>query len=243
MTGVQQCHCSSLKTESGGMTYPIRTESWTQESELYVYGASGHGKVVAEIANSTGHHVRGFIDDNPALMNEHLMKIPVAGAFEYLVRRSLHSKVAVALGIGDNSARCSVAERCTKVGIPLIKLIHQAAIVSPSAAVGDGTVVMACVVVNADAVIGNGVILNTAAVVEHDCKIGDYAHLSPHSTMGGASQIGKMSWLGMSASIINGISVGAETIVGAGAVVIRNLPDGVVAVGVPARISHHMDRS
>lgn len=220
-----------------------RTASRTRTGELYVYGASGHGKVVTEIAHGSGHQVRGFIDDDPALLDQHLMKIPVAGAFEYLVTRSQHSKVAVALGIGENSARGSVAERCAKAGIPLITLIHQSAIVSPSALIGNGTVLMAGVVVNADAVIGIGVILNTAAVVEHDCQIGDFAHLSPHSTMGGASQIGRESWLGMNASIINGIRVGAGTIVGAGAVVIRDLPDAVVAVGVPARICHRADRS
>jgi sugar O-acyltransferase (sialic acid O-acetyltransferase NeuD family) len=205
-------------------------------SELYVYGASGHGKVVAEIALAAGHIVLGFIDDDSLLARKCVLGLPVVGGFEWLAKRAKEFKIAVALGVGDNRARDRVAKRCAELEISLLSLVHPSAIVSPSASLGDGTVVMPHVVVNADAKIGEGAILNTGAIVEHDCIVGDYAHLSPNSAMGGASSLGGMSWLGMNAAIIQGISVGAYSIVGAGAVVIQCLPDAVTAVGVPARV-------
>lgn len=205
---------------------------------LYIYGASGHGKVVAEVALALGHLVSGFVDDDPSMAGKHVLELPVCGGFEWLVRSAQHYKLAVGLGIGDNRERHRIAEQCQRLDIPLITLVHPSALISPSATIGNGTVVMATVVVNAEAKIGAGAIINTGVIVEHDCSVGEYAHLSPNSAMGGASSLGAMSWLGMGASIIHRVSVGAGSVVGAGAVVIQDLPDTVVAVGVPARICH-----
>jgi sugar O-acyltransferase (sialic acid O-acetyltransferase NeuD family) len=225
------------------MIEPIQTNHIHQlpdmeVTELYIYGASGHGKVVADVALVLGHHVYGFIDDNLYLIDKHVLGLPIFGGFEWMSKRARQTKLAVGLGIGDNRARQRVAQHCRELDIPLITLVHPSAIVSSSALIGNGTVLMARVVVNADAEIGDGVILNTGVIVEHDCKIGDYAHLSPNSVMGGASSLGMMSWLGMGAAIIHCVSVGTDCVVGAGAVVIKDLPDTVVAVGVPARICH-----
>jgi len=209
----------------------------TKETELFVYGASGHGKVVADLALASGRKVHGFIDDAPSSSVRHVLGIPVLGGFDWLAKRAQQFNIAVALGVGDNDARCRVAERCRALDIPLLSLIHPSAVVSSSAAIGNGTVLMAQVVVNADATIGDEVILNTGSIVEHDCKVGDGAHLSPKSAMGGASSLGMKSWLGMGAVLIHGVRVGANSVVGAGGVVIHNLPDNIVAIGVPARIS------
>jgi maltose O-acetyltransferase len=43
-------------------------------------------------------------------------------------------------------------------------------------------------------------------------------------------------WLGGGAIVCPGVSIGEDTVVGAGAVVSRDLPAGVVAAGVPARV-------
>jgi sugar O-acyltransferase (sialic acid O-acetyltransferase NeuD family) len=220
------------------MTDRISINSGPSVTEVYVYGASGHGKVVAEVAIASGQRVHGFIDDAPLSPGERVLGLPIAGGLEWLARRAQQSKITVALGVGNNHARSQVAKHCRELDIPLMTLVHPSAVVSPSAIIGCGTVAMARAVVNAEARIGDGVILNTGAIVEHDCTVGDFAHLSPNSAMGGASSLGQMSWLGMGAVIIHGVNVGDDTIVGAGGVVIRDLPDAVTAVGVPARVCH-----
>lgn len=220
------------------MSNPAPSTHATKDAKLYVYGASGHGKVVADIALASGYQIHGFIDDSPSSSGKQVLGLPVLGSFEWLAKRARQCEVAVALGVGNNHARYRVAEQCRRLDIPLITLIHPSAVISSSATIGRGTVLMARVVVNAEARVGESVILNTGAIVEHDCEVGNDAHLSPNSAMGGASSLGMRSWLGMGAVIIHGVSVGANSVVGAGAVVIQNLPDNVVAVGVPARISH-----
>ena len=148
-----------------------------------------------------------------------------------------NSRVAIALGVGESRGRQLLAERCFAWGIEILTLVHPDATVSRAAELGQGTVVTAGAVINPDARVGAGVIVNTLAVVEHDVEIGDYAHVAPNAAMGGA-----FSHLGLGAVVLEGISIGSHTIVGAGAVVVGNLPDRVVAIGVPARIHRQLGR-
>ncbi len=52
--------------------------------------------------------------------------------------------------------------------------------------------------------------------------------------------IGDNAWLGGGVIVCPGVTIGCNTVVGAGAVVTRNLPDNVVAVGNPARVSRSL---
>lgn len=201
---------------------------------IVVYGASGHGKVVADILLAGGLNVACFIDDDAARQKTTPLGFPVRGS-DWL--RSEAKSVAIALGVGDNHARMTVADRCLQLGAELLVAIHPTAAVAKSARLAPGTVVMANVVVNPDARIGTGVILNSGCVVEHDVEIGDYAHLSPNAATGGAARIGQFTHIGLGAVILPGIAVGENCVIGAGAVVVRDIPAGVVASGVPARVS------
>jgi maltose O-acetyltransferase len=53
--------------------------------------------------------------------------------------------------------------------------------------------------------------------------------------------IGDNVWLGGGAIVCPGVTIGKDTVVGAGAVVTRDLPSGVVAAGVPARVQRKID--
>lgn len=201
----------------------------------FVYGASGHGKVVLDILLASGAIVDGFIDDGRA-PGTLVLGLAVAGGGDWLTAEAQKGDVAIALGIGDNAARRRVFERCRAAGASFVTAIHPRATVARSAHIGEGTVLMAGAVVNPDAVVGIGAIVNTGAVIEHDCVMGDFSHVSPNAALGGAARVGELTHVGLCASVLPCTSVGKRSIVGAGAVVARDLPDDVVAVGVPARV-------
>jgi sugar O-acyltransferase (sialic acid O-acetyltransferase NeuD family) len=209
---------------------------------LFIYGASGHGKVVADILIARkDSSLVGFVDDRAELRGTDFFGFPVCGDGYWLQQEARKMRVAVALGVGDNSARKQVASKCLDWGAELVTLVHPTAWVSASAQLGSGTVVMAKAVINPDAKVGSGVIVNTAAVVEHDVEVGDFAHISPNAAMGGVSRLGMLSHLGIGAVVIHCVSIGAHTIIGAGAVVVRDIPDKVIAFGVPARIRTNLN--
>jgi sugar O-acyltransferase (sialic acid O-acetyltransferase NeuD family) len=211
---------------------------------VFVYGASGHGKVVADILVSKGDaEFAGFVDDREELRGTKVLGFPVFGDNEWLRQETSKSRVAIALGVGDSRCRQLLADRCSRWQIDILTLVHPAATVSRTAEMCRGAVVMAGAVVNPDAKVGTGAIVNTGAVVEHDAEVGDYAHLAPNAAMGGASQLGAFSHLGLGAVVRECIRIGHHTTVGAGAAVVKNLPDHVVAIGVPARIYRQLWRA
>jgi sugar O-acyltransferase (sialic acid O-acetyltransferase NeuD family) len=210
---------------------------------VFVYGARGHGKVVADILISSGESgFAGFVDDREELRGTTVMGFPVVGNGEWLRREASNSRLAVALGTGESRSRRLLTARCRSWEIAILTLVHPAATVSRSARLGPGTVVMAGAIINPEANVGAGVIVNTGAVVEHDVEIGDYAHIAPNAAMGGASRLGSFSHLGLGAVVLQCVSVGSHTIVGAGAVVVHDLPDRIVAIGIPARIRRRLEQ-
>jgi sugar O-acyltransferase (sialic acid O-acetyltransferase NeuD family) len=207
------------------------------KSVIFVYGAGGHGKVVADILISNKEkRFAGFVDDRAQLTGTDVIGYPVLGNGDWLHRQKIKHPVAVVLGVGNNRSRCQLARRCAGWDIQILTAIHRTAVVASSAELGRGTVVMAAAVINSEARLGEGVIVNTGAVVEHDVEIGDFAHISPNACLGGASRLGAASHLGLGAVVLPDVSVGSESIIGAGAVVLKDLPSKIVAVGVPARI-------
>lgn len=201
-------------------------------NKLAILGASGHGKVIADVAESCGYSEIIFFDDSvPAgsLLGCWL----VAGDSQALVdRQDCFSGVVVA--IGDNRIRSEKLLWLNGLGVSVTALVHPSAIVSRYAQIGPGTVVMPGAVVNASTVVGNGVILNTGCSIDHDCHIGDYAHICPGARLAGGVNVGARSIIGVGAAVKQLVSIGKNVIVGAGAAVISNLPDEITAVGVPA---------
>lgn len=186
---------------------------------IYIYGSSGHGKVVADIARSCGYENIIFLDDaSDNKFNSNLEKFDII------------------IAIGDNKTRQILQEKVQKSGFNVVNLIHPSAIISPSVKLKTGIVVMPNVAINTDAIIGNGVILNTGCVVEHDCIIGDFAHLSPNASLAGGVKVGKFTHIGIGSSVIQKINIGDNTTIGAGSVVVRDIAHNVVAVGIPAKI-------
>lgn len=199
---------------------------------LVVYGAGGHGKVVAEILLAGGQQIAGFLDDNPALSGSRVLDFPVFRAAEWLEK---NASARVALGIGNNSQRERAAQQITRFGCKLITAIHSSATIARSARVGCGVVIMASAVLNSECHIGDGVIINTGAIVEHDVKINRYAHLAPRCVTGGGVEISDFAQIGIGAVVLPGKRIGAHAVIGAGAVVTDDIPPNVVVSGVPAR--------
>lgn len=204
--------------------------------DTYVYGAGGHGKVVADAALRAGMEVRGFVDDGAAAQGRQVLDLPIFGGWAWLSKEAQSRHLQVVLGIGDNTIRAKVARRCEAAGLPLVTLFHPTAVIAHSAAIEAGSVVLAGAILNPDSRVGRGAIVNTAAVVEHDVVIGDFAHLSPNATTGGAAQVLAFAHVGVGACLLPGTTVGERTIVGGGAAVVKDLPADVVAYGIPARV-------
>lgn len=194
------------------------------EQHVYIFGASGHAKVVLDVLFSQNIQVVAVLDDNPKVTE--LLAIPVLLTSNFTMQTDSVFIVAV----GDNAIRKKIV---AKHNFNYSTAVHAAASVSRFATLGAGTVVMPQAVVNAESRIGNHCILNSRSVVEHDCVLEDYVHISPNVSVGEGTHIG------IGASVIQGIKIGKWATIGAGAVIIEDVADYAVVVGNPGKVIKH----
>lgn len=195
---------------------------------VIIVGASGHGKVVADIVRCAGDCVLGFLDDAPE--KSEFLGWPVLGRCADYAK---FSDAYFVIGIGDSNVRTRLAAEMQ--GVKWYTAIHPSAVVSPlDTRVGAGTVIMANAVINPGTTIGMHCIVNTAAVIDHDNQIEDFAHISVGARLAGTVEIGTRTWIGIGAVVSNNLSVCSDCVVGAGAVVVKDITDPGIYVGVPA---------
>ena len=195
---------------------------------VIIIGASGHGKVVADIIRCSGDHVLGFLDDRTDITQ--WVGAPLLGKVSDYVK---YTDTPMIIAIGNQDIRQRIAETLT--GVRWYTAIHPHAVIAADASVGEGSAVMACCILNSGAEAGRHCIINTGAIIEHDCRIADYAHISVGAKVAGTVSIGRKTWVGIGATVSNNLSICENTIIGAGAVVVRPITEPGTYVGVPVR--------
>lgn len=203
--------------------------------DIVIIGNGGHSKVIQDIvAVNKGMKVSAILDDQfSAWETIHSVKAGPVHFAESLLQDDHHYFI---IGIGSNKIRREIVKRLSLPEDRYISLVHSTAVISSSARIGRGTVVMANAVINADTKIGKHSIVNTGAIVEHDTWIEDYVHISPGAILTGNVRIGEGTHVGAGAVIIPQCSIGNWCMVGAGSAVIQSVPDFKTAVGSPARL-------
>lgn len=221
-----------MNASSLGAARPVTPEV---PRHLVVVGAGGHGRVVAEAATAAGWKVLAFADQT--LAGGQLTGVPVlSGEVDDIARVAAREAAAVIVAIGSNAARRRLQLALQAAGTELAVVVHPTAVMLGGAQVGEGSVVLARAMIGVDCRVGRGAIVNSGVLVEHDGYLGDFSHLSPGVATGGEVRVGEGAHLGVGVSVRNRACIGEWSIVGVGAAVVTDLPDRIIAYGVPARV-------
>ncbi len=193
--------------------------------KLVIVGASGHGKVVADIALLNGYTDIVFLDDDE--------NIKECAGFQVVGKTSeacmFDGDKIVAIGNG-------IIRRRLMSNFRTITLVHPQAVIGRNVDIGEGTVIMAGAIVNPETKIGKGCIINTASSIDHDCVIEDYVHVAVGAHICGTVKVEQCTWVGAGVTVSNNVSICSNVIIGAGAVVVKDIPEPGVYIGIPARI-------
>ncbi|HEX3919370.1 MAG TPA: NeuD/PglB/VioB family sugar acetyltransferase [Caulobacteraceae bacterium] len=197
-------------------------------------GKAALPRIIAEAALALGTPLAGYLDagDGAGPPTTPIPCLGDASRLDDAAFLAAHDLVLASRGPG----RRALLDRIAAGGGRLPPLIHPGAIVSPTAAIGEGTILSAGVIVQMDARIGRFCVLNTACTVDHDNVVGDGVSFGPGAHTAGGARVGDGAFIGLGALILNRVTVGRHATVGAGAVVTRDVPDGATVVGNPARV-------
>lgn len=199
-------------------------------SKVIIIGASGHGKVIADIIVSSGNVVKGFLDDADDIQGKSIIGFPVLGKISDYKD---HLDCQFIIAIGNPYVRKKISE---SIDVKWYTAVHPSAVISKfDTSIGEGTVLMANAVVNSSAKIGKHCIINTGAIVEHDNVLEDYVHLSPNVTLAGAVKVGKSTHIGAGSCTKQGLNIAADCIIGAGSVIVKDITESGTYIGVPAK--------
>lgn len=210
-----------------------RCSLFNRMQQIIIVGAGGHGREIADILSVSGACVIGFVDDDPALQGRIIDELPVLGEVSYLAN-GIEGDVII--GVGDPALAQALVNKVSRYGRTFASAVSRNAVVSPRAEIGDGTAIFPNAIVGPDCVIGDHCILNVGATVSHDSVLERHVVVNPGAHLAGSVRCGEGAFVGMGASIIQGKRIGAWAKIGAGAAVIHDIPPGVTAVGVPARV-------
>lgn len=200
---------------------------------IYIIGAGGHGKVVADIAKKNGYKKIFFLDDFTKGQLGTYSIVGTTDDIDDIHQRDKDADFFVA--IGNNEIREKVFKKLKERDIKLPILIHPSAVIDETVKIEEGTVIMANAVINAGTKVGKNSIINTSASVDHDCIIEDCVHVSPGVHIAGTVHIGKRTWVGIGSSVINNINICDDVIVGAGTTIIKHIERPGKYVGMPLR--------
>lgn len=196
-------------------------------NRLIIIGASGHGRVVADIAKLSGYEDIVFLDNDVSIKS--CAGYPVIGLDTMM--EEVNGDVFVA--VGNAEKRKHLMERDKGRYFPI--LIHPSTVIAENVEIGCGSVVMAGAVINPGVRIGKGCIVNTSSSVDHDCVVSDYVHISVGAHLSGTVTVGENTWIGVGSIVNNNVNICGSCTIGAGSVVIKDIEDEGTYIGVPAK--------
>lgn len=211
---------------------------------IVIFGGGLHANMCSDIIEKEGKYKIIGIIDSIGDIGEVRYGYVIIGRQEDIVElKKKHKIYGGFIAIGDNNSRKIVRDLIISkiTDFNFINAIHPSVIIGRNVKLGIGVVMSANVVVDTNCVVGDFCILTTAAQLNHDGYMGEFSSMFAGSITGGKVRIGKYSAITIGVTILDRINIGENTVVGSGSLVLQDLPDNVLAYGIPAKIIRTRD--
>lgn len=207
---------------------------------IIFWGATGQAKVLAEFVQQQGYELVAVFDNNTQTTSP-FPNVPIyykeAGFLSWLeTKRRLETYCLVAIGGTHGAARLKIQHWLEAAGCPAATVIHPTAWLAPNVVVGKGSQILAKTALAVEVRLGEACIVNTSASIDHESVLGNGVHIAPGATLAGCVTVGDYTMIGTGAVILPRLKIGSNVVVGAGAVVTKDIPNGKIVYGNPARI-------
>ena len=143
--------------------------------------------------------------------------------------------VHIAFGTYASSKALGLIAEFQRKGMEVINIVSPRANIATSAKIGVNARILSGTYIGHEVRIGRSFTAHGNCAVEHNTRIGDNVLLGPGAALAGYVVLGSHCFVGAGVSIAPGVKIGHGVLLGTGAVVVKDIPDGVVAYGCPAR--------
>lgn len=203
-----------------------------------IIGAGKYGDVYLAYLKEAGVDVIGFLDDDPKLLGSEFNGVPVLGPISILTSlRDSYGVEAVYCPIGNNKLRVQFLNKAKTLGYQTPNYIHPSVIISPNIKIGNGVYILLGTQIMPFTEIEDYVMISMNVSVAHHNILKKGTFLSTGCNFGASIVAEENTYCGIGSTIMTGLHrLGKDCLVGAGAVVIKDVPDGAVMAGVPAKI-------
>lgn len=203
-----------------------------------IIGAGTQGQVYASYLKEAGINIIGFIDDNPDLVGEDVIDIPVIGMYKDLFLDEFKNKIQdVYCPIGVNAVRVEYLSTLKREGYGIPGFLHHTVSIAPDVTIGEAVYMLAGNIVMPHTTIGNYIMINMDSTIAHHVTLEDGVFMSSGVNIGALINVRKNAYIGMGVTAMTGVKeIGKETLIGAGTVIIKDVPEYTTVVGNPARV-------
>lgn len=209
----------------------------TDRRRLLVFGAGGHAKsVLAVLRTLSCWEVTGLVEDGAGDTQRTVLGHRVLGDRGCLAAVRAGGTTRAFVAIGDNAARCDIAGELLRAGFELATVVHPNALLMQDAGIGPGSFVHALAIVGPECRVGANSIVQPYTSLGHESIAGEGVQFTSGVHVGGRVRIGDRCFFGPGAVVYPRVTIGNDVQVGANTVVNRDLADGSVVAGNPARL-------
>jgi len=216
--------------------------------KLIILGGGGFASEIAETieqinqaSGSVGDvfQIVGFVydgaenDKDTENWQESLYHLRILGEFDILESMDLFD-VDFVCAVSTPEIKKKLVKKIKSLGGKFATLIHPKTILSPKTVMGEGCIIQSnCILTGYGIVLGDFVTLNDNVAIGHRAKVGSFTHINPNTNVSGEAEIGEDVFVGVKATILKA-KIGNGAVIGACALVTKDVPDNLMAKGIPA---------
>ena len=202
---------------------------------IYIYCAGNYSAEIYDLIIRLGFDKSNiaYIDDSKKVLDQLSYEGKIYSFEKFISICNKEDQITIANG--NPGVKAQIYNRLIEKDLHTSTLIDKTSIISHSAEIDEGLIVMPYCSISSFSEISNNVTINYNTNIGHHTKIGSNSFISSMVNIGGGVNIGSEVFIGMGVQIKEGVSIGDNAVVSMGSVVHKNIPPGLIAMGNPAR--------